>query len=138
MCVTQLATDMQGEQALTVKGNMPESQSERNDQHAPKQAAQHTQVPDTELVRRHAAQQEHSPDMCLSVKTLTQRTYRLNVHNSWDIRAVKSLIGIMDGAPPDQMMLGIGGRQLRDKYLLSDYDIANEAVLHLVHKLRGD
>lgn len=139
MCVTQLATDMQRERALTVKGNKPESQSELHNQDAPQQAAKHTQVHDTaELIRRHTTEQERSPDMCLSVNTLTGRTYRLNVHKSWDIGAVKSLIGIVDGAPPDAMMLGHAGRQLENKYLLSDYDIADEALVHMIHKLRGD
>ena len=134
MCVTQLATDMQGARAQTVKGNMSELQSEMNDQHALKQATKHSQVHDTaELIRRHAAEQERSPDMCLCVHSLTRETYRLNVHNSWDIRAVKSLIGVMTGAPPDAMVLASDGRQLQDKYLLSDYDIANEAVLHLTN-----
>ena len=140
LCVTQLATDMQRERALTVKGNASESQSEMNDQHAPKRTAKHSQVPDAaELIRRHEAEQEHSPDMCLSVHTLTQRTIRVNVHNSWDIGAVKSLIGIvMTGVPPDAMRLVNAGRQLQDKYLLSDYDIGDEANLHLVLKLGGD
>ena len=139
MCVTQLAADTQHERALTVKGNASESQKEMNDQHALKQAAKHSQVPDTaELIRRHAAEQERSPDMCLCVHSLTRQTLRLNVHHSWDIRAVKSLTGIMNGAPPHAMMLMIDRRQLQDKYLLSDYDIANEAVMHLVLKFRGD
>ncbi|DBB12569.1 TPA: H(+)-transporting V0 sector ATPase subunit a [Trebouxia sp. C0006] len=128
------------ERALTVKGNASESQSEMNDQHAPKRTAKHSQVPDAaELIRRHEAEQEHSPDMCLSVHTLTQRTIRVNVHNSWDIGAVKSLIGIvMTGVPPDAMRLVNAGRQLQDKYLLSDYDIGDEANLHLVLKLGED
>ena len=44
----------------------------------------------------------------------------------------------MNGAPPHATMLMIDRRQLQDKYLLSDYDIANEAVMHLVLKFRGD
>ena len=109
-----------------------------NDQHALKQTAKHSQVPDTaELIRRHAAEQERSPDMCLCVHSLTRKTVRLNVHHSWDIGAVKSFIGIRNGAPPDAMMLMIDRRQLQDKYFRSDYDIAHEAVMHLVLKLRG-
>ena len=95
MCVTQLAADTQHERALTVKGNASELQKEMNDQHALKQAAKHSQVPDTaELIRRHAAEQERSPDTCLCVHSLTRQTLRLNVHHSWDIGAVKSLLGL--------------------------------------------
>ena len=53
--------------------------------------------------------------------------------------AVKSPIGIvMIGVRPDAMRLVNAGRQLHDKYLLSDYDIGDGANLHLVLKLGGD
>ena len=70
---------------------MPDLQSKMDNQHAPKQAAQHTRVLDTaELIRRHAAEQECSPDMCIFIRPLTGKTIMLKVHKSWDTRALKS------------------------------------------------
>lgn len=141
MCVIQLATDMQHERALTVKGNTPEMQSKLNNQHAPNQAAKHRPVPDTaELIRRHAAEQECSPDIRLFVKQLTGRSFSLNVHKSWDIGAVKSLISIVEGVPPDAFVLVhcAGRYRLENKYRLSDYDIADETLVCVVLDLRGD
>ncbi len=136
MCVTQLACDMQGERAVTV--STPESQSEVNNQHALKQAAMHSQVPDTaELVRRHAAEQECSPDIFTFIKTHTAKTITLKVHKSWNIGVVKSLIQIVEGTPVDDIRL-IAGRELQDKYTLSHYNIQKEATLHMVLRLRGD
>jgi len=132
-------TDVQREQALTVKGNAPESQSELHNEHAPKQAAKHTHVPDTaELIRRHAAEQEHSPDIFIHIKTLTDGTYKLKVHKSWDIAAVKSLFEIVAGLPVDKQRLIFAGKQLEDKKLLSDYRATHESTLHLTHRLKGD
>ncbi|DBA91644.1 TPA: hypothetical protein ACH3X1_003250 [Trebouxia sp. C0004] len=104
-------------------------------------AAQHLPVHDTaELIRRHAAEQECSPDMRLSFMPLTGKTFRLNVHKSWDIGAVKSLIQIVYGVPPDMMVLILAGRRLENKYLLSDYDIADhdETLVHVDLKLGGN
>ena len=136
MCVTQLACDMQGEQALTV--STPELQSELHNQHAPKQAARHSQVPDTaELVRRHAAEQECSPDILIFIKTHKAETITLKVHKSWSIGVVKSLIQIVEGTPVDDIRL-IFCKQLEDQYTLSHYSIQKETTLHMVLRLRGD
>ena len=136
MCVTQLVCDMQGQQALTV--GMPECPSMLYNQHALKQAAKQTHDPDTaELIRIHAAEQKRSPDMHIFIKTLNGSTITLEVHKSWDIGAVKSLIQIVEGLPVDDQRL-IHGRQLQDEYLLSDYNIRREDTLHLVRRLRGD
>ncbi len=134
MCV---ACDMQGERALTV--GTSGSQSELHNEHAPKQMAKQTQAPDTaELIRRHAAEQECSPDICIFVHTLTANTVTLEVHKSWDIGVVKSLIQIVEGLPVDFQRLIHAGKQLADARLLSDYNIGNMATLHLLGRCRGD
>ncbi|DBA93285.1 TPA: hypothetical protein ACH3X2_14245 [Trebouxia sp. C0005] len=126
-----------GQQALTV--SMPESQSKLHNQHAPKQAAKQTQVPDTaELFRRHAAEQGRSPNMCIFVKNLEGRTITLKVHESWSIKAVKSLVQIVEGVPAKMLRLIFAGKQLNDAYLLSDHNMQNDSTLHMVLPLRGD
>jgi len=128
---------MQGERALTV--STPELQSKMNNQHALEQAAQHTQVLDTaELIRRHAAEQECSPSMCVLIKNLIGKTITLKVDWSWDIGAVKSLIQIVQGIPVDDIMLIQAGKLLEDKYQLTKYNIGREDTLYLVRRNRRD
>ena len=135
MCVTQLACDMQGERALTV--STPELQSKMNDQHALEQAAQHTQVLDTaELIRRHAAEQECSPSMCILIKNLTGKTIMLKVDPSWDIVALKRLVQIVEGIPVDDITLIHAGKLLEDKYQLTKYHIGREDTLYVHYKFR--
>ncbi len=132
---------MQRTRAQTVTDTAPGLQSKLHNQHAPKQAARHSHVPDTaELIRGHAALQECSPDMRIFIKTLTGRTYSLNVHKSWDIWAVKTLIQLLMGMPADEQRLihPITASQLEDNHLLSDYDIRPENTLHLVQRMKGD
>ena len=136
MYITQLACDMQGERAVTVR--KPESLSEVNKQHALQQAAKQTQVPDTaELVKRHAAEQECRPDILIYIKTHTGKTIVLQVHQSWTIRVVKGLIQIRVGTPVDDIRL-IAGQELQDEHTLSHYNIQKEFTLHMVLRLRGD
>ncbi|KAL0033821.1 hypothetical protein WJX77_006616 [Trebouxia sp. C0004] len=135
--LTHINGIFEGERALTI--STPESRSKLHNQHAPKQAAQQIQVPDTaELIRRHIAEQERSPDIFVFLKTHLGETITLEVHKSWNIGVVKSLIQIVLGTPVDDIRLIHAGRQLQDKHLLSDYNIPREATLHMVLGLRGD
>ena len=118
---------------------MPGLQRKLNNQHAPNQAAKHPPVRGTaELIRRHAAEQEHSPDMRLLIKNLSGKAWSMKVHKSWDIGAVKRLIQIVDGPPPDMIRLIQASRQLEDKKLLSDYDIPDASIVHVILRLGGD
>mmetsp|Transcript_135538 Transcript_135538/g.201555 ORF Transcript_135538/g.201555 Transcript_135538/m.201555 type:complete len:325 (-) Transcript_135538:46-1020(-) len=75
--------------------------------------------------------------MQLFVKTLTGKTVSIEVEEGESIEDVKAKISEKEGIPPEQQRLIFGGQQLQDSKTLDDYDVGDDATLHLVLRLRG-
>ena len=77
----------------------------------------------------------HKP---IFVNTLTGKEIMLFCDlDSMTVEDLKLGIQIKEGIPYDQQRIIYCGKQLEDNKLLSDYNIVNYAVLHLVLRLRG-
>lgn len=75
--------------------------------------------------------------MQITVKTVTGQAIPLTVEPGDTIEAVKGMLQNKAGMPPDQQRLLYSGKQLEDNRTLADYNIQDQAILHLVLRLRG-
>jgi ubiquitin len=82
--------------------------------------------------------------MQIFVKTLTGKTITLDVTPDDSIDAVKAKIQEVEGIDPAQMRLIFSGKQLLGKddgdggqnFMLKDYGVQADSVIHLVLRLR--
>jgi hypothetical protein len=76
--------------------------------------------------------------LSITVQTLTGKSIRLiNILSSDTIYDVKTMIRNLEGIPQKLQRLVFNGRYLENARTLSDYNIQNGAIVHLVLKLSG-
>jgi len=73
----------------------------------------------------------------LQVKTLAGKTISVEVEPTESIESVKQKIADQEGVEESTQRLIFGGKQLENGKTLQDYDVGEDATVHLVLRLRG-
>lgn len=71
------------------------------------------------------------------VRTLNGQCLAFSLNPNMTIAELKRVIQDKQQVPVDQQRLVFSGKQLEDNKTLKDYEIGNDAQLHLVLRLRG-
>lgn len=75
--------------------------------------------------------------MQLFVKTLQGQTLTVNADTADTIQAVKERIAAKENLPAGEQRLVYAGKQLDETRSLQDYNIQENATLHLLMRLKG-
>ena len=71
------------------------------------------------------------------VKTLTGKSIVFDLNEQMTVEQLKIDIERLEKIPVEQQRLIYQGKQLEDAQTLGDYNITNEASIHLILRLRG-
>ena len=75
--------------------------------------------------------------MLIYIKTLTGKEIILNVNVSDTIAYTKVQIEEMEGILANQQRLIFVGKEMEDEHTISEYNIKNKSIVHLIFKLKG-
>lgn len=83
------------------------------------------------------ALQSGEPAMQIFAKTLQGLTKALKVRRSDWVDDVRRAVGVLEGVPPAQLRMVLGGYELHDGRTLGDYRCHASATVHVMMRLRG-
>jgi len=75
--------------------------------------------------------------MCLFIRTLTGKTFTIEISSTATVADVKAAVQGKEGIPADQQRLIFSGAELAVDCTLQSYNIQPESTLHLLLHLRG-
>lgn len=84
-----------------------------------------------------ANKMKKSANLQIFIKTLTGRTYTIDVANDLNGLELKYLVQQKTGVPLEEMFLCFGGRLLDNHKTLTELNIIKESTLHLLTSSRG-
>lgn len=73
--------------------------------------------------------------MQIFVKVLTGKTITIDAEPTETIGAIKDKIYTKEGVPAGEQRIIYNGKQLEDSLTLDEYNVQNNATLHLVMRL---
>jgi len=71
------------------------------------------------------------------VKTLTGKTYTVDVVDTDTVATLKQKMQEKEGIPAHEQRLIFAGKELQEERALSDYNIQKASTVHMVLRLRG-
>mgnify|MGYP000879381157 FL=1 len=76
--------------------------------------------------------------MKILIKALDGTVYEITVEKDDLIEDVKGLVWAESGKTPDEQRLIFAGKQMEDGRTLADYNVYEEATIHMVTRLKGN
>jgi hypothetical protein len=76
-------------------------------------------------------------NICIIIKKLSGETFSLDMEPLETVDDLKNKVYESSGMPPDEQRLIFRGNQMQNDRTLSDYEVADGEVIHLVGRLRG-
>jgi hypothetical protein len=73
----------------------------------------------------------------IQIRSLTGKQTEIKVHHKMTVAELKDTIERLEQTPFDQQRIVFNGKQLEDERTLDYYDIKQDAVVHIILRIRG-
>ena len=76
-------------------------------------------------------------DFPIQIRSLTGKQTEIKVHHKMTVAELKDTIERLEQTPFDQQRIVYNGKQLEDERTLDYYDIKQDAIVHIILRIRG-